>query len=131
MATTTDETTVEFHTESGSTGPMPLTDALDRMDEAADRLRSEHRGEQLSFDLGVSRTNRPDFATVKISGSVLIGRDLRYRESVTVKVVDQHGEVVCEAPATVGYPAFKDHFDKDGGKRVERIHTAKIDGPED
>lgn len=128
MATTTDEqTTVSIEGEGFSTGPIPMDEFNQAADEAARRLQSE----QLSFDLGVSRTNRPDFATVKVSGSLLVGRDLSYREPVTVKVIDQGGEVVAEAPATVGYPAFKDHFDKDGGKRVERIHAAKIDGPED
>jgi hypothetical protein len=128
VAVSTDEqTTVTIEGEGFSTGPIPM----DEFNEAADRARDRLRVEQLSFDLGVSRTNRPDFATVKISGSMLIGRDLRYREPVTVKMVDQYGEVVCEAPATIGYPAFRDHLDKDGGKQVERIHTAKIDGPDD
>jgi hypothetical protein len=124
MATTTDEpTTVQMRTELGSSGPIPVEDFNAAADAAAARLR----GEQLSFELGVGRKDAPDFATVKIAGSLTIERDLRYMEHVTVTVVDRFGEVVAEAPATVGYPGFKDHFDKTGGKTVERLHVATLD----
>jgi hypothetical protein len=33
---------------------------------------------------------------------------------------------LAEGNAGVGYPAFKDHWDKQGGKTVERIHTATL-----
>lgn len=84
-------------------------------------------GTQLTFDLGVPRRGGPDFATLKITGQLPVTRNLLYSEHVTVQIVDRVGEVLAEAPATVGYPTFKDHYDKSGGKTIERVHTAALD----
>ena len=117
--------TVEISTPDGkSTGPIPYSEFEHLADAAIGRLRDENT--QLSFDLGAGRGGRPDFATVKIAGALTVERDLRYCEHVTITVADMHGEVLCEQQATVGYPAFKDHWDKDGNKSVERLHTATI-----
>lgn len=83
-------------------------------------------GENLSFDLGTGTRDNPDFATVKISGQLTINRDLLYGQYVKVQLVDHAGEVLAEGNAGVGYPGFKDHWDKQGGKTVERIHTATL-----
>jgi hypothetical protein len=128
MATTTDDTqdTVAFEVDGKRSDPMPLNEFEDRANEAIDRLRGE-RGEQLSFDTGVGRKDKPDFASLKIAGALSGERDLRYMEHVTIRVTDRHGEMISEQSASIGYPVFKDHFDQYGAKTVERIHTAKID----
>lgn len=114
-----------------STAAPPTTADLDA---ARERLQDEAHDErlfdapsQLSFNLGTGRRDAPDFATVKIAGQLDVSKDLLYGQSVTVTVTDHHGEVIAEGAAAVGYPAFKDHFDKHGGKTVERIHTATIE----
>lgn len=121
MATTTDAPTAE-----------ELDEARDRVreelsDEERDQRRHAHLTPQLSFDLGTGRGDSPDFATVKVGGQLGVERNLRYAEPVTVTITNRHGEVIAEASATIGYPAFKDHFDKYGTKTVERIHTATVD----
>lgn len=123
-ATTEEQTTVELRAENGSSGPIPLDEFSERADAAIDRLRSG----QLSFELGTGRRDAPDFATLKIAGQLGVTEDLLYGQPVTVRVIDQRsGEVIAEGSAVVGYPSFKDHFDKHGGKTVERLHTATLE----
>lgn len=123
---TIDDTTMTIRTADGTeTGPFMIDD----LDNARERLRAEHDDapSQLSFDLGMGRRDSPDFATLKVSGSLSVTEDLLYGQHVTITVTDHHGEVLSQETATVGYPAFKAHFDKYGTKTVERIHAATID----
>ena len=113
---------------------MAVTTPEQELDEARERLQGEHPDgalfdapSQLSFDLGTGRRATPDFATLKIAGQLSVSENLLYAQTVHVTVTDHHGEVLTEGSATVGYPAFKDHYDKYGGKSVERIHTATLD----
>ena len=98
------------------------------MTKTDDPLTVEISGDQqLSFDLGTGRRDSPDFATLKIPGQIRVQRDLHYQEGVTITITDAHGEVIASAAATLGYPVFKDHFDKHDTKTVERVHSATLD----
>lgn len=131
-------------TETKGTTTVTLTgDDLERMGDLADALRDGREAEeesddaadgqlfdapsQLSFNLGTGRRDSPDFATVKVAGQLSVDLDLKYAQTVWVRVTGRDGEVISEGTATLGYPAFKDHFDKYGSKTVERIHTATLD----
>lgn len=100
------------------------------LDAARERVRDEEQlfeaPSQLSFDIGAPRRSSPDFATLKIGGTLGVTRDLLYQEHVTVTVTDAHGEVIATQPATIGWPAFKD---KTTGELTftERAHTATVD----
>lgn len=96
-------------------------------DDAIDGARDRLQAPQLSFELGTGRRDNPDFATLKISGQLAVDQNLLYGAPVTITVTDPGGEVIATGSAAVGYPGFKDHFDKLGSKTVERLHTATIE----
>jgi hypothetical protein len=109
---------------------MATTDVPTReeLDEARDRVRHENIDQlfdapsQLSFNLGAGQGNTPAFASLKISGSLRVPRDLLVGEHVSVRIVDANGELIATAEATVDWPSFKT---KD--TLTERIHTAAVD----
>lgn len=140
-ATTTEETTVTVTGPDGETvGPFPANKlgehgedfkplverALTNAGHTVERDVVLGSG-QLSFALGTGRKDAPDFASLKIAGQLAVEKDLLYGQPVTIMVTDSHGEVIAEGSAAVGYPAFKDHFDKHGGKTVERMHVATLE----
>lgn len=117
--------TVEITMPDGkTTGPVPYDEFADRAQAASDRLRAEHR--QLSFDVGALGAE-PEFASLKLTGSLNLDRDLKRRQALTIVVSDPAtGEVICERSATITAIGFKDTTDK-YGTMTERIHTATID----
>lgn len=79
---------------------------------------------QLSFDLG--RANEPpDIALLKISGALVMHRQLDTRDQVHVQVADDDGEIVADGYLAITAVQFKDHFDEQGHPvGCERIHSA-------
>ncbi len=121
LATTTERTTMEIHGDGFSSGPIPVDEFGDAVDAAAARLRNR----QLSFDVGVAG-GQPDFASLKISGDLGIGQDLKRRRSVQVSVTTEDGELLAQASGVVTGIAFRDKEDKHGNVTVERIHTITL-----
>ncbi len=89
---------------------------------------TDERTYQISFDLGTRGDARPDFATVKIGGDLLVTHDIAVGEEVTVTVTDRHGEVIAEGKAVCDWPRFKTTIDKHDIATTERIHPVKING---
>jgi len=80
---------------------------------------------QLSFDVG---GEAPDTATLKISGSFELDRELAKGETVGLRVVDADGAVIAQGDGYVTQVAFKDRRDPKHGTVVEtqRAHTVKL-----
>lgn len=116
MSTTVekDETQVSITANGETVEAGSLSEFSDRADEAISRLR----GEQLSFNVGLPG-NRPEFGSVKIGGSLGVGRDLKYRDKVLVRVLTDDGELLAEQKMTVTGVAFK----VDSHGYTDRIHT--------
>ena len=66
---------------------------------------------RFTFDVGGAT---PDTATLKISGALELGRELRKGEEIGVRVVDADGDVIAQGDGYVTAVAFKDKRDKDG-----------------
>jgi hypothetical protein len=84
----------------------------------------EFTGRQLSFNVGLP-SHKPDFGSVKFSGSVRIDQDLRHGQEVVVTVTDPDGEVLATGQGVVGWPTFKDKTDE-YGTTTERIHVVSV-----
>ena len=106
---------------NGETVWMGTPDDLDGLAQAVGRKTS-----QLSFDLGMRPSNRPDFGTVKVSGSLLVTRDIWFGDDVVVTVTDTHGEVLASGSARCDWPQFRTTTDSYGLSSTERKHTVKI-----
>jgi hypothetical protein len=124
VSTTTekDETQVSITTSDGRTTEMgSLSEFEERTDDAVRRLR----GEQLSFQVGLPG-NKPDVGSVKVSGSLGVGRDLRRQQEVVVTVALADGTVLASGHGKVTGIGFKDTEDKYGLVTTERIHTISL-----
>lgn len=92
----------------------------------------EARGQQLSFDVVVPKFDGGEFpapalATLALSGSFMVDRDLNYGDTLRCVVTNDRGEVVGEAEFAATVPAFKVHAAKDGTPLgIERAHKAKV-----
>jgi hypothetical protein len=79
---------------------------------------------QLTFDVGGSP---PDVATLKITGGMRLGRELRKGEPIHVNIIGPDGEVLAEGDGFVAAVGFKDKRNKFGDvESTERTHTAKL-----
>jgi predicted regulator of Ras-like GTPase activity (Roadblock/LC7/MglB family) len=80
---------------------------------------------QLSFDVGGAE---PNIASIKVSGGMATGRQLRKGETIQVVVSSADGEVLAQGIGPVTSIAFKDKRNKYGDvESTERAHTVKID----
>ena len=111
-----EDTTFTIEADGITSGPFTMDD----LDQAAARLEAG----QLSFDVGLPG-NRPDFACIKIGGSLPVPSDLKRRQEVTVMVLDEDGQVLAKSTATVTAISFKDKTDG-YGTTTERIHTVSL-----
>lgn len=79
---------------------------------------------QLSFEVGAS----PNVASLKISGGLALGRELRKGETVGIRIIDADGQILAEADGYVTAIAFKDKRNKYGDvESTERAHTVKAE----
>jgi hypothetical protein len=79
---------------------------------------------QLSFDVGGAK---PDKATLKLSGSVVLDAELKKGDEVYLRLINADGEPIADAQGHVSTVAFKDIRDKDGFVLgTERGHTVKL-----
>lgn len=80
---------------------------------------------QLSFDVGGAR---PNVASLKISGGLSIGRELKKGERVGIRIIGMDGELLAESDGTVTGISFKDKRNKHGDvESTERAHTIKAE----
>lgn len=79
---------------------------------------------QLSFDVG---GEKPNLASVKVSGGFGLSRELRKGETVGIRIIDADGQVLAEADGPVTAITFKDKRNKYGEvESTERGHTVKV-----
>jgi hypothetical protein len=78
---------------------------------------------QLSFEVG---GEKPNVASLKISGGLALARELRKGESVGIRIIDADGQVLAEGDGPVTAVGFKDKRNKYGiVESTERTHTVK------
>ena len=79
---------------------------------------------QLSFEVG---GEEPNVASLKISGGLALGRELRKGETIGIRIIDADGQILAEGDGHVAAVAFKDKRNKFGVvESTERAHTAKV-----
>lgn len=104
------------------------TSDRERVDQALEDLSGQGRmptPQQLSFNTG--QRGEPDYASVKISGSLPVDRDLLKGQGFYVRVVTLGGEFITEGMFACTNLAFPDKTDKDGVTTTERVHTLSVD----
>lgn len=99
---------------------------------ARDRLREESNGQramdtprQLSF-IASNEDEQPDFASVKIGGSMPVKRDLYTGQGFLVRVCTLRGEVICEREVAVTNVAFPRKVVNEI-PMTERVHTLTLE----
>lgn len=82
---------------------------------------------QTSFTFDVGGINNPDTASLRLSGSFDLARELKKGELVGLRIVNADGEIIAEGDGYVVAVAFKDKRDKLGQVvETERAHTVKL-----
>ncbi len=84
----------------------------------------DHEMTQLSFEVG---GEKPNVASVKVSGGLALTRELRKGETVGIRIIDVDGQILAEGDGPVTSVAFKDKRGKYGEvESTERAHTVKV-----
>jgi hypothetical protein len=79
---------------------------------------------QLSFEVG---GEKPNVASMKVSGGLALTRELRKGETVGIRIIDADGQVLAEGDGPVTTISFKDKRNKYGEVgSTERAHTVKV-----
>lgn len=79
---------------------------------------------QLSFEVG---GQPPDTAILRLSGGVVLQRELSKGDEIHMQVVGMDGEIVADGYGRVVSIQFKDKLDDDGNVvSTERVHGIKI-----
>lgn len=79
---------------------------------------------QLSFNVG---GEKPNVASLKISGGLGLTRELRKGETVGIRIMDADGQIIAEGDGPVTAIAFRDKRNKYGDvESTERAHTVKV-----
>lgn len=79
--------------------------------------------EQLSFAVGGTP---PDTGIVRITGGLVIGRDLDKGTEVHLQLVGMDGEVIANGYGHVVAVTFKDTYSEGVVVSTDRVHTLKI-----
>lgn len=79
------------------------------------------RDVQLSFDVG---GERPNVASVKISGGLALSRELSKGETVGIRIIDADGQILAEGDGPVSSVGFRDKRNKYG--EVESTERAQV-----
>ena len=80
---------------------------------------------QLTFDVG---GERPNVASLKISGGLALSREMRKGEMVGIRIIDADGQILAEWDGHVTAIAFKDKRNKHGiVESTERSHTVRAE----
>jgi hypothetical protein len=80
---------------------------------------------QLSFDVGGVA---PNVASVRVSGSLALGRELRKGEMIGLQITDADGMLLAQAYGRVVDVGFKDKLDAHGEiVSCARRHVVKMD----
>ena len=79
---------------------------------------------QLSFEVG---GERPNVASVKVSGGLAIGREMAKGETVAIRLIDADGQILAEGMGPVTSVSFRDKRNQYGEVfSTERAHTVKV-----
>lgn len=87
-------------------------------------MSNEQTAPQLSFAVG---GDTPDTAILRLSGGVVLHRELEKGSEVHLQVVDTDGQVVADGYGRVISVTFKDRLNEHGQTvSTERVHGIKI-----